>query len=117
MEIENNQNQGNLNHHRHQRHGSDENPIPLPPRDRSKTLQPKSSLTRHQRKHPLIIPGGGVTRALAKMQAASSPTGLEDQVDGFQQRGFGDGEREDMGGGSGGRSGMEDEPESIMASR
>ncbi|XP_018347314.1 PREDICTED: tyrosine-protein kinase PR2 isoform X1 [Trachymyrmex septentrionalis] len=70
MEIENNQNQSNI----------DENPIPLPPRDRSKTLQPKSSLPRHQRKHPLIIPGGGVTRTLAKM-AITMPS-VEDQVDG-----------------------------------
>ncbi|GAB1859003.1 non-specific protein-tyrosine kinase [Camponotus japonicus] len=70
LEIENNQNQSNV----------DENPIPLPPRDRSKTLQPKSSLPRHQRKHPLIIPGGGVTRTLAKMAVATSP--VEDQVDG-----------------------------------
>ncbi|XP_011699577.1 PREDICTED: tyrosine-protein kinase PR2-like [Wasmannia auropunctata] len=71
MEIENNQNQNNI----------DENPIPLPPRDRSKTLQPKSTLPRHQRKHPLIIPGGGVTRTLAKMQAVTTPS-VEDQVDG-----------------------------------
>ncbi|TGZ55832.1 Uncharacterized protein DBV15_12194, partial [Temnothorax longispinosus] len=70
MEIENNQNQSNI----------DENPIPLPPRDRSKTLQPKSSLPRHQRKHPLIIPGGGVTRTLAKMAVTTPP--VEDQVDG-----------------------------------
>ncbi|XP_033223847.1 activated Cdc42 kinase-like isoform X3 [Belonocnema kinseyi] len=70
MEIENNQNQNNV----------DGNPIPLPPRDRSKTLQPKSSLPRHQRKHPLIIPGGGVTRTLAKMTETTPP--LEDQVDG-----------------------------------
>ncbi|XP_071573818.1 activated Cdc42 kinase-like isoform X5 [Temnothorax nylanderi] len=70
MEIENNQNQSNI----------DENPIPLPPRDRSKTLQPKSSLPRHQRKHPLIIPGGGVTRTLAKMAVTTLP--VEDQVDG-----------------------------------
>lgn len=70
LEIENNQNQSNV----------DENPIPLPPRDRSKTLQPKSSLPRHQRKHPLIIPGGGVTRTLAKMAVTTSP--VEDQVDG-----------------------------------
>lgn len=69
MEIENNQNQNNI----------DENP-PLPPRDRSKTLQPKSSLPRHQRKHPLIIPGDGVTRTLAKM-AVTTPS-VEDQVDG-----------------------------------
>ncbi|CAL1682548.1 unnamed protein product [Lasius platythorax] len=70
LEIENNQNQSNV----------DENPIPLPPRDRSKTLQPKSSLPRHQRKHPLIIPGGGVTRTLAKMAVTAST--MEDQVDG-----------------------------------
>ncbi|XP_066586467.1 activated Cdc42 kinase-like [Prorops nasuta] len=69
-EIENNQNQNNI----------DENPIPLPPRDRSKTLQAKNSLPRHQRKHPLIIPGGGVTRTLAKMQVTTPPA--EDQIDG-----------------------------------
>lgn len=73
LEIENNQNQSNV----------DENPIPLPPRDRSKTLQPKSSLPRHQRKHPLIIPGGGVTRTLAKMAVTTPP--IEDQVDGSLQ--------------------------------
>jgi len=70
QEIENNQNQNNV----------DENPIPLPPRDRTKTLQSKSSLPRHQRKHPLIIPGGGVTRTLAKMAVTTPP--VEDQVDG-----------------------------------
>ncbi|CAK9818254.1 Activated Cdc42 kinase-like [Anthophora plagiata] len=73
LEIENNQNQSNV----------DENPIPLPPRDRSKTLQPKSSLPRHQRKHPLIIPGGGITRTLAKMAVTTPP--IEDQVDGSLQ--------------------------------
>lgn len=72
MEIENNQNQNNI----------DENPIPLPPRDRSKTLQPKSSLPRHQRKHPLIIPGGGVSRTLAKMAVTASLPGGGDEVDG-----------------------------------
>lgn len=71
-EIENNRNRNNV----------DENPIPLPPRDRSKTLQPKSSLARHQRKHPLIIPGGGVTRTLAKVAAVTTPPCDEDQVDG-----------------------------------
>ncbi|XP_012257939.2 activated Cdc42 kinase-like isoform X5 [Athalia rosae] len=71
-EIENNRNQSNV----------DENPIPLPPRNRSKTLQPKSNFARHQRKHPLIIPGGGVTRTLAKVAAATTPPGDEDQVDG-----------------------------------
>lgn len=44
------------------------NPIPLPPRDRSRPLPPTKP--RHQRKHPLIIPGGGVTRTLAKMAEA-----------------------------------------------
>ncbi|XP_015430442.1 PREDICTED: tyrosine-protein kinase PR2 [Dufourea novaeangliae] len=73
LEIENNQNQNNV----------DENPIPLPPRDRSKTLQPKYSLPRHQRKHPLIIPGDGVTRTLAKMAVTTPP--IEDQVDGSLQ--------------------------------
>lgn len=67
--IENNQNQNNVD---------DNNPIPLPPRDRSKTLQPKSNLPRHQRKHPLIIPGDGVSRTLAKMATCS----IGDQVDG-----------------------------------
>ncbi|XP_014231362.1 tyrosine-protein kinase PR2 isoform X9 [Trichogramma pretiosum] len=76
MEIENNQNQSNTCNN-----SGDENPIPLPPRDRSKSLQPKSSLPRHQRKHPLIIPGDGVSRTLAKMQAASNAA-MEDQVDG-----------------------------------
>nr|CAD7397422.1 unnamed protein product [Timema cristinae] len=57
-----------------QHEGSDEhedridgNPIPLPPRDRSKPLPIKS---RHQRKHPLIIPGGGI---LAKVVGAAEP--------------------------------------------
>jgi len=38
------------------------NPIPLPPRDRSRPLAAKP---RHQRKHPLIFPCGGVPRTLA----------------------------------------------------
>lgn len=70
---ENNQNQNNV----------EDNPIPLPPRDRSKSLQPVTSLPRHQRKHPLIIPGGGVTRTLAKMTAGTSAS--EDQVDGHSK--------------------------------
>ncbi|CAG5102024.1 Similar to Ack-like: Activated Cdc42 kinase-like (Drosophila melanogaster), partial [Cotesia congregata] len=69
MNIENSQNQNNF----------EENPIPLPPRDRSRTLQSKSNLPRHQRKHPLIIPGGGISRTLAKAIATSS---VEDQIDG-----------------------------------
>ncbi|XP_057330388.1 activated Cdc42 kinase-like isoform X4 [Microplitis mediator] len=69
MNIENSQSQSNI----------EENPIPLPPRDRSRTLQSKSNLPRHQRKHPLIIPGGGISRTLAKAIATSS---AEDQIDG-----------------------------------
>ena len=43
----------------------EDNPIPLPPRDRSRPTPPTKP--RHQRKHPLIIPGCGVSRTLAKM--------------------------------------------------
>ncbi|KAK0166599.1 hypothetical protein PV327_004092 [Microctonus hyperodae] len=68
FDIESNSNHSNV----------DENPIPLPPRDRSKTLQSKSSLLRHQRKHPLIIPGNGISRTLAKISTCS----MGDQVDG-----------------------------------
>ena len=66
--IENNQNHNNV---------VGNNP-PLPPRDRSKSLQPKSSLPRHQRKYPLILPGG-VVSSLTKMDATFN---YEDQVDG-----------------------------------
>lgn len=43
----------------------DDNPIPLPPRDRNKVIlaNPK----RHVRKHPLIIPASGVQRTLNKV--------------------------------------------------
>lgn len=40
------------------------NAIPLPPRDRSRPVP--ASKPRHQRKHPLIIPGNA-TRTLAKL--------------------------------------------------
>ncbi|KAF4528296.1 hypothetical protein B566_EDAN014971 [Ephemera danica] len=40
------------------------NPIPVPPRDRKPQLTNKP---RHQRKHPLIIPGGGVSRTIVRM--------------------------------------------------
>ncbi|KAJ8669292.1 hypothetical protein QAD02_000551 [Eretmocerus hayati] len=63
---------------------TEDNPIPLPPRDRSKTLQPKSSLPRHQRKHPLIIPGGGLSRTLAKVQQGAVVE-MKDQVDGVTE--------------------------------
>ncbi|XP_043213446.1 activated Cdc42 kinase-like isoform X2 [Amphibalanus amphitrite] len=35
------------------------NPLPLPPRDRTKSLQESASKPRHQRKHPLLLPGAG----------------------------------------------------------
>ncbi|KAK3912587.1 Activated Cdc42 kinase-like [Frankliniella fusca] len=41
----------------------DDNPIPLPPRDRSRP--PTNTKARHQRKHPLIIPATGIARTLA----------------------------------------------------
>lgn len=40
------------------------NPVPLPPRDRSKPLA--TAKPRHQRKHPLIIPGNAM-RTLARI--------------------------------------------------
>ncbi|CAH0753254.1 unnamed protein product [Bemisia tabaci] len=50
--------------------GTGGNAIPLPPRDRS-SLQLTLPKPRHQRKHPLIIPGGGVTRTVAKATAVT----------------------------------------------
>lgn len=43
----------------HSQGGEEENPIPLPPRDRSKPSI--SNKPRHQRKHPLVIPQGTKT--------------------------------------------------------
>lgn len=51
---------------------SEGNAIPLPPRDRTRPSS-FSNKARHQRKHPLIIPGEGLTRTLAKM-ADTPPT-------------------------------------------
>ncbi len=48
------------------------NAIPLPPRDRSKPLN--VAKTRHQRKHPLIIPGGE-QRLLDKLNAENESSG------------------------------------------
>ncbi|XP_049821952.1 activated Cdc42 kinase-like isoform X2 [Aethina tumida] len=49
----------------------EENPIPLPPRDRNKTLlTPKP---RHTRKHPLIIPPSSLQRTLDKVNTVSPP--------------------------------------------
>lgn len=42
------------------------NPIPLPPRDRSKVLL--TNVKRHVRKHPLIIPASGLQRTLNKVK-------------------------------------------------
>ncbi|XP_049843722.1 activated Cdc42 kinase-like isoform X5 [Schistocerca gregaria] len=53
------------------------NPIPLPPRDRSRP--PAPSKPRHQRKHPLIIPGGGVSRTLARLGSVDSDEGADDR--------------------------------------
>lgn len=47
------------------------NPIPLPPRDKSKA--PLAKPKRHVRKHPLIIPGTGLQRTLNKV-TQKSPT-------------------------------------------
>lgn len=47
------------------------NPIPLPPRDKSKVTITKPK--RHVRKHPLIIPGTGLQRTLDKV-TQKSPT-------------------------------------------
>lgn len=49
----------------------DENPIPLPPRNRSKTVLVQKP--RHVRKHPLIIPHSNIQRTLDKV-TIPSPT-------------------------------------------
>lgn len=69
----------------------EDNPIPLPPRDRTRP-QTSSSKARHQRKHPLIIPANGMSRALAiasrdtqcSEQAEHSNTGSHD--DSYDER-------------------------------
>ncbi|XP_066140981.1 activated Cdc42 kinase-like [Euwallacea fornicatus] len=50
---------------------NDENPIPLPPRDRNKTLL--TAKPRHTRKHPLIIPPSSAQRTLDKVNTVSPP--------------------------------------------
>lgn len=47
----------------------EENPIPLPPRNRSKTTLVQK--TRHVRKHPLIIPPSSIQRTLDKVTIPS----------------------------------------------
>lgn len=49
----------------------DENPLPLPPRDKNKTLL--TAKPRHTRKHPLIIPPSSVQSALDKVNTVSPP--------------------------------------------
>ncbi|KAJ8929303.1 hypothetical protein NQ314_018010 [Rhamnusium bicolor] len=49
----------------------EENPIPLPPRDRNKTLL--AAKPRHTRKHPLIIPPTSLQRTLDKVNTVSPP--------------------------------------------
>lgn len=44
------------------------NPVPLPPRDR--TRPPATAKPRHQRKHPLIIPGHATS--LARLHSDAS---------------------------------------------
>jgi activated CDC42 kinase 1 len=49
----------------------DDNPIPLPPRDRNKTLL--MAKPRHTRKHPLIIPPTNLQRTLDKINTVTPP--------------------------------------------
>lgn len=50
---------------------SEDNPIPLPPRDRNKLLL--TSKPRHTRKHPLIIPASSIQRTLDKVNLVTTP--------------------------------------------
>lgn len=50
---------------------SEDNPIPLPPRDRNKLLL--TSKPRHTRKHPLIIPASSIQRTLDKINLVTTP--------------------------------------------
>lgn len=50
----------------------EENPIPLPPRDKTKSLL--AAKPRHTRKHPLIIPLTNLQRTLDKVNTVSPPT-------------------------------------------
>uniref|UniRef100_A0A182MQ75 Tyrosine-protein kinase PR2 n=1 Tax=Anopheles culicifacies TaxID=139723 RepID=A0A182MQ75_9DIPT len=58
--------------------GSSNNPIPLPPRDRNKTIPVNQK--RHVRKYPLIIPAAGVQRTLNKV---TQITPVEEKTDVF----------------------------------
>ncbi|XP_037089033.1 activated Cdc42 kinase-like isoform X2 [Pollicipes pollicipes] len=60
------------------------NPLPLPPRDRSRSLQEAAAKPRHQRKHPLLLPAGAATAAAARPADGSPP---DDTTDGCLPRG------------------------------
>ncbi|XP_055374103.1 activated Cdc42 kinase-like isoform X2 [Condylostylus longicornis] len=58
------------------------NPIPLPPRDRTKVIL--TNAKRHIRKHPLIIPASGLQRTLNKVTQESPETEYpKHDIDGF----------------------------------
>lgn len=67
-------------HHSETDNGSeyDNNPIPVPPRDRKPILTAK---TRHTRKHPLIIPPSSLQRTLDQF-TVTNETNQIDQIDG-----------------------------------
>lgn len=54
-----------------QNYSKEENPIPLPPRDKTKALL--AAKPRHTRKHPLIIPPTSLQRTLDKVNTVSPP--------------------------------------------
>uniref|UniRef100_A0A182NHB5 non-specific protein-tyrosine kinase n=1 Tax=Anopheles dirus TaxID=7168 RepID=A0A182NHB5_9DIPT len=58
--------------------GSSNNPIPLPPRDRNKTIPINQK--RHVRKYPLIIPAAGLQRTLNKV---TQVTPVDEKTDVF----------------------------------
>lgn len=80
----------------HDTHSIDENPIPLPPRDRNK---PKpTSKARHTRKHPLIIPASSIQRTLDKINVITpdeiKPNPLEHHFTNNNLKVFSDGKTE-----------------------
>lgn len=62
-----------------QAHPKEENPIPLPPRDKTKALL--AAKPRHTRKHPLIIPPTSLQRTLDKVNTVSPPTNHQPDLD------------------------------------
>lgn len=57
----------------------EENPIPLPPRDKTKSLL--AAKPRHTRKHPLIIPPTSLQRTLDKVNTVSPPINHQPDLD------------------------------------